>query len=219
MLKNFSATLAAITLSASAAYAVPSLSFIIDGDTFTDPFSFSNTSDAGESLLAFGIDLSGASGVSGVTNDLCFDTVVGGPCRFTGGATAFSATGGTGTSTGLQSSTVVDGGSTLDLTFNDFNPGETFSFVIDVDDADASNSTVLGSDMIGATAYADFSDGQRVLGTFIAVAGNSDASAFSATGTIETPSAIPLPAGLPLLLSGIGGLAWLRRRKRNATNS
>ncbi|MEQ8900434.1 MAG: VPLPA-CTERM sorting domain-containing protein [Roseovarius sp.] len=42
-------------------------------------------------------------------------------------------------------------------------------------------------------------------------------SAFSLTfdlaGTAPPPSPVPLPAGLPLLLAGLGGLALLRRRK------
>lgn len=30
---------------------------------------------------------------------------------------------------------------------------------------------------------------------------------------VELPPGVPLPAGLPLILSGLGGLAWIRRRK------
>lgn len=36
---------------------------------------------------------------------------------------------------------------------------------------------------------------------------------FDLAGTAPPPSPIPLPAGLPLLLAGLGGLALLRRRK------
>ncbi|WP_299727544.1 VPLPA-CTERM sorting domain-containing protein [uncultured Tateyamaria sp.] len=31
--------------------------------------------------------------------------------------------------------------------------------------------------------------------------------------TVQQPPAVPLPAGLPLLLAGLGGLAWMRRRQ------
>lgn len=194
------ALIGAVPVTASA---VPSLDFIIDGNTFTNPFSFSNTADAGETLTGFGIDLSGAG-------SLCFDTVDGGPCNSSPNfAGAFSPDSGAG-ATGFVSSTVVDGGTTLDLVFNDFDSGETFAFDIDVDFASPGGFTVLGSDMIGATAYADFSDGQRLIGVFQAVVGNSDASSFTVTGVV---SQVPLPAGFLLLLSGLGVFGVIKARK------
>ena len=103
----------------------------------------------------------------------------------------------------------MDGGSTLDIVFSMFDAGSTFLFDIDVDQV--SGPTVDGNEIIGATAYADFSDGQRLLGVFSAVPGNSDASAFGATGIVITPT-VPLPASLPLLVAGIGACGFLRRK-------
>ncbi len=41
---------------------------------------------------------------------------------------------------------------------------------------------------------------------------NSDPSVLKVTGD-SLPSTVPLPAGLPLLLAGLGTFAWMRRRK------
>ncbi len=206
MKRKILASLLAIGMATGAAQATTSLSFIIDGDTFDRDFAFSNDSDAGEMLTAFGIDLSGAG-------DFCFDTVGGGPCNSDTGqaATPFSATSGTDLITGLTSNTVVDGGTTLDLSFNDFDAGEGFMFLIDVDRGGDGGFTVLGSDLIGATAFADFDNGKRLVGVFAAVDGNDDASAFTVTEIIDIP-AVPLPASLPLLAAGIGLLGFARRR-------
>lgn len=191
---------------AGAAAATPSFDFIIDGDTFSLPFSFTNTSDAGEQIVAFGIDVDPAG--------LVFDTVDGGIPNGTNGG-AFTPVGTSAADTGLISTPVVPDGATMfSLAFNDFGVGETFQFDIDVDDASGTPATIPGNLMIGSTAYADFSDGQRVTGIFAAISGNSDASGFIATGITQTP-AVPLPAAGWMLLAGLGGLGVFGRRKRS----
>jgi hypothetical protein len=191
--------------SVSAAHAVPSLSFIVDGDTFTDNFNIDNTSDGGENLLRFFIDLTGTTAFATEFDTSDDDPTLGTP---------FTPLGGTDATTGLTSFSVVDAGKTLDILFNDFAPGETFTFIIDVDPSPegSGSATISGDELIGATAFADFSDGQRVSGVFAAIAGNPDASGFSVTGITVTP-AIPLPAPALLLLGGLGALGVAARRR------
>lgn len=206
MFRKFAAAALCCASFGTAAHAVPSFSFIIDGDTFSQPFSFTNTSSAGENLLRFFIDLTATGKV--------FDTVNGGVPNASNGV-PFTPQFGSGITTGLTGNTVVDGGSTLDITFNDFNPTESFVFDIDVDDANpAGNVTVFGNELIGATAFADFSDGQRVSGIFGPVQGRPEASGFSATGITVTPPTpqVPLPAPALLLFGGLGLLAAVRKR-------
>jgi len=52
--------LAALTVGAAGpALADGGISFIIDGDTFDQPYAFTNTSTAGETVVSFGFDLRG----------------------------------------------------------------------------------------------------------------------------------------------------------------
>lgn len=203
MKKSFRNILLAVglTLSAHGANATPIMSFIIDGDTFSQPFRITNGSDAGESILRFFINLSTAG-----SSDLCFDTISGGGCNTSAGVPFTPLSGAS-----VASSGVVDGGSTLDIFFNSFNAGSTFSFDIDVDQP--TSPTVRGNQMIGATAFADFSDGTRLFGVFESISGNGDASAFNATGTTPTP-AVPLPASAFFLIAGLGGLAAFKGRTK-----
>ena len=181
-------------LLASSAHALPSLSFIIDGDTYSEPFSITNNSTGGEAVTGFRLDLAPAG--------ICFDQASD-PCDSSSGVD-FAASGGTGPSTGLVSWAVSADNTVLTLVFNDFSPGETFSWDIDVDEVGA--PSVTGDEMIGALAEVDFSNGLTLLGELKAVPGNPDASQFSVTGVIPEP-------GTAILLSmGLSVLALRRRR-------
>ena len=199
--------LAALTVGAAGpALADGSISFIIDGDTFDQAYSFTNTSTAGESVLSFGFDLTGVP--------LLFDTETGGPPGNGTLGHQFEATGGSDVTTGLTSSPLVaDGVQFFSINFNNFGVGKTFSFLIDVDGTDPAFITVLGSDLIGAQAYADFSNGLRGFGSFVAVDGNPDAAQFTITTVTPTPG-IPEPATWAMLIIGFGGVGGLMRTQR-----
>lgn len=110
---------------ASTVLATPVLNFIIDGDTFSNPFTFTNNSTEGEQIVAFGIDLAGTG--------LVFDTVNGGVPNTTDGF-PFTPLRNSDTLTGLIGTPVVaDGASSFSLAFDDFDVGESFVFQIDVD--------------------------------------------------------------------------------------
>lgn len=210
MQKIFQAISFVVLTSASmVANAAPILGFIIDGDTWTQGFSINNSSDSGEFVTRFQLDIS--------ATNTCFDTVQndvtnGNPCGFNGnGARAFDSLNSSNVITGLVGFPVIaDGATLLDLMFTDFNPGETFKWGIDVD---FNNGTVavLGNHLIGALATVDFSDGQRLLGVLSAVSGNSNASQFVVTGITRVPSDIPTPSTLALLGLCVAGLAFRRK--------
>lgn len=191
----------------SAVQAAPSLAFLIDGDTFAQPFRIDNNSGGGEMVTRFALDLSTITTPGGA---FCFDTVAGGPCRFTGGAGPFSPVGGTDVTTGLIGPVVVpDAAQLLDISFTDFDAGEFFSWDIDVDQIGAPNSTVTGDQMVGATATVDFNDGTRLFGVIGTVVGNPDAGQFVVTGVGRV---VPEPGSLLLVGSAALALALARRR-------
>lgn len=151
------------------------LTFFIDGNTFGQPYSITNDSPAGGPLLAdFTLNLNSA---------LEFDT-----SGFSG--LPFAPVGGTEVTTGLLTVNgttnppgwvVADNSQSLDMTFNNFDPTETFSWDIDVDFAGNPQSTVLGSDLIGSTVTATFADGQILAGSLVAVSGQPEAATFVAS--------------------------------------
>lgn len=196
---------------AAPAQAVPMLSFSIDGNTFTQPFSISNSSDAGERVTRFQLDIA--------PTNTCFDTVsLSGdnvsPCqRLNNNGVPFTPVGGDAATTGLVTPVVLpDGATLLDISFTDFDAGETFRWDVDIDHDDG-GSTVNGNELIGALATIDFSDGQRLLGVLAAVPGNDDASTFTVTGITTTPT-VPAPLTLSLVLLGL--LSVLGRRRVRA---
>ncbi|MEE4120356.1 MAG: nidogen-like domain-containing protein [Paracoccaceae bacterium] len=97
-----------------------------------------------------------------------------------------------------------------------------------------------GRGLGGRTARAGFSNGTRADGTFHEIAGSGTAGAFldwnadsglantsnvgidgrhvftAREGSVTAPPAVPLPAGLPLLLAGIGAIGVMRLRRKRA---
>lgn len=188
----------------SAAQADGGLTFIIDGDTFSQPYSITNSSTAGETVLGFGISLVAPYG---------FDTEVGG---FGATPTPFSPVGGTDVTTGYTGpAAFADGASSIDFTFNDFDVGETFSWDIDVD-FDSTILTVFGNELIGSTGYADFSNGLRGNGIFAAVAGNDDAAQFMIQTFTPTPG-VPEPTTWAMMILGFGVVGSKMRRRKSKT--
>lgn len=196
-----------ILAAAAAIVAVPSLAqakggvtFLIVGDTYSRPFSFSNTSDAGEKLVGFGFDLSTIT-----HSNYVFDTTGTQSQRFAPVGTSAALT-------GLVSVPVVpDQAKSFSLAFNDFDVGEQFQFDIDVD-LGAANTSIHGDDLIGARVWFDYSDGTRAEGFLRAVPGQSNASTF-VTERIIT-SGVPEPASWALMIGGFGlaGVALRQRR-------
>lgn len=186
---------------ATPAYADGGLTFLIDGDTFSLPFTITNTSTAGESVVGFGISLIAPFG---------FDTVNGG--FGIDNSTAFAPQGGSDVATGYTGpASFADGVTSIDFTFTDFAVGESFVWLIDVDNPQF--ATVFGNELIGSTGYADFSNGLRGLGVFEAVVGNDDAAQFVIRTFTPSPG-VPEPAAWAMMLGGFGLIgAAMRRRK------
>lgn len=191
---------------AAPAQADGNLFFLIDGDTFTQPFSITNNSTAGESILGFGFNLAGTGVV--------FDPVDGGPPGNGTFGTPFTPQGGTDVTTGLVNPvSVIDGSTFFSMNFTNFGVGESFNWLLDVDPADPlASATVLGSDLIGALVYVDFSNGLRGSGLIQAVTGNDDAGQLVITTFTPTPG-IPEPSTWAVMILGFGlAGAALRRR-------
>lgn len=208
-----------LTVGIHQAQAASSLSFQVVGDTWTQPFSITNDSTAGEKVTRFQLD------VSTVTTGraILFDTVGGVLPPNTSSGQDFQPTAGSDALTGLipllGSPKVPDGATLLDISFTGFDPTETFSWLIDVDPADGIvPSTITGAGMIGTTALVDFDNNVRLTGILAPVPGNPEAAAFTVTHTGPTPNGeIPEPITLVavgLSVASLGG--YLRRRRQTA---
>ena len=205
---------AAVAFSGGSAQATAILTFLINGDTASSPFSILNQSTAGEQVIAFGLDLAGTG--------FGFDTAATpAPSGSNNGHTQFQAVGGSDALTGLAGPVLVaDGATAFTLAFAHFAAGEAFRWLIDVDPFAPYTSccSVRGDQLIGAKAFVDFSTGFRALGTLQAVAGNPDASTFTVTSVIPTPG-VPEPATWAMLIMGFGAAGAMLRSRRLASRA
>lgn len=206
--KFLQTAIAGLLLSASTAASAGTIDidFLVDGDTYTQPWSISNNSTDGVLLESFVFDLR-------PLNTYCYD-LSSSDCNSSLGV-AFSAVNGSA-STGFVNATVTDepGGLAhndfLKIDFNDFGQGETFQWDIDVDST--ANSTVYGNELIGSTAYAQMSDGNTYFGSLEAIVGNSDASRFVISSVVSTD--VPEPTTLAIFALGIMGLGARRIKNK-----
>lgn len=111
------------------------LIFRAEGDTFEQSMVLTNNSTQGEWLQTFVLDLT--------TLGLEFDEALATGKPFTASAADRTAT-------GFVNSVVSADKKTLTLTFADFAPNESISFLIDIDRAGGQAAAIFGDDLIGA---------------------------------------------------------------------
>ncbi|MEZ6127676.1 MAG: PKD domain-containing protein [Planctomycetaceae bacterium] len=129
--------------------------FRAEGDTFIQPFQLRNDASDGELLQQFVFDLRPLG--------LVFDTSAATGKPFTAQVNAGGVN--TGTLTGITSTALSSNNQVLTVNFNDFAPGETLLFVIDVDNAPLvpgdppQDFSAFGRDLIGAEVTFNFGAG------------------------------------------------------------
>lgn len=194
-----------LSVSSAASAGVIDIDFIVDGNTFSQPWSVSNNSTDNVLLESFVFDLRPLS-------TYCYD-IDSSDCNSSAGV-AFTPDSGSA-ATGFVNATVTNepGGLNyydfLQINFSDFGQGETFSWDIDVDSTN--HVSVYGNELIGSTAYAQMSDGNTYFGSLEAIVGNSDASRFVISSVIATD--VPEPTTLAIFALGLMGLASRRVKK------
>ncbi|MGY0311704.1 PEP-CTERM sorting domain-containing protein [Alteromonas macleodii] len=210
-LKAFAILATMFSFNANAAFI--DIDFTIDGNTWDNPFTVQNNSSAGLDITQFALDLRPNS-----DNFLCFDEAVN-SCHTSGGLN-FKSVG--SDDVGFLSYSVVDAvggidaGDFLSVAFNGFSSGESFSWLIDVDDNP--DGSVFGNDLIGSLFYVEMSDGITYQGVIEAIAGNDDAGQMilkgvSATTIANAITSVPEPSSI-MLFGGL--LLALTRIKRKS---
>lgn len=187
----------------------------INASTFAGgSFKVENTSTNAQKITSVTFDLSSA-----ILPDMVFD-----PTGSAGDKTGKVFTADQGSSlTGFQSAPFEsphngsdgdDGYDAVTATFNDFDPGETFAFSIDVDPTSikgvsapgpGESGSVSGVELTGATVTVDFDDGSSYETQLFRVDGSVSASAANAIFELPAAPSISVP-GSATLKSKVGDL-------------
>lgn len=197
-MKHILSSLAALSLAGTASAATTGFSLSINGNNNIPTLVVTNTGDSG--------DISGLTlsiGNTAYNFDAAYNTSSVGSVLAT-----LDAALDTNDSGGLRSDTAV-------FTFSSFNPLDAFTFDVDVD-VDSSNTTedYQLRMLPGGSMTVNFTGGE--IGSLFVdltptTGNNSEPYSYAAS---FTPAPVPLPAGLPLMLTALGGAAFLARRKR-----
>lgn len=89
-------------------------------------------------------------------------------------------------------------------------------FVIYVTFEDTSQSVFSSTALPTSLNAADWTFGTGYGAILFGFGGRTDTIRFNNTSFTAEVSAVPVPAGLPLLVTGLGAVAWMRRRKNAA---
>lgn len=160
------------------------LGFFVDGSTFGLPFTITNTSSSLVNITDFTFDISTNLFFPGANFDTDSPPVV-----TVSAALPFAPSNGTEATTGLVTVNgsvapnwaIPDESQIMTATFNDFQSGESFQWVVDLDQTPGGDEGYSGDQLIGSTVSVNFSNGANLTGTMQAVPGFPQASEFVST--------------------------------------
>jgi len=104
--------------------------------------------------------------------------------------------------------TAAGGSVDIEYSVGPFTTSTNKILIFDGGGTQLSDSTTFAATT--SSVFGGFIEGEAPVDGSATLAGY--ALTFDLSGTAPPPEVVPLPAGLPLMLAGLGALAWLRRR-------
>lgn len=198
-MKIFALAAAATLIAGTASAATTGFSLGINGNNNTPTLTLENTGDMGK-----------ISGITVSIGDLAYN--------FDAAYQASATSGSFGFTLGSDLDTATGGGLRADSAsykFTDFGSTEKFQFKldIDIDNKNSMEDYVLRL-LPKGSVFVTFEGGlvDSLFADLTPTAGNNSEPYFYAVS--ETLAPVPLPAGLPLLVLGLGALGLVRRARR-----